>query len=131
MNDFSNRILQSNYFYSLGTVEPMLIEQAQVYLNLIFAEDYKDYLRTFGAATFNGHELTGISTSHRLNVVSATNRARKYFDHFPSSYYVVEELLFDHIIVVQDETGKVYSYSPIAESILLAESLKAYYFPDD
>ena len=129
MSDFSSLIIKSDNFYSLGPVQSVQIEKAQKNLGLLFADDYKNYIEKYGAASFDCHELTGISSSDRLNVVTATNRAKNCYKNFPENYYVIEELLFDHIIIVQNVSGNIYSFSPVCGIVFLANSLKNYYFP--
>ena len=129
MNELLNRISEFEGFCSLGSTDPSRIEEAEQLLGLSFAEDYKEYALMFGAATFDGHELTGVCDSERLSVVSSTNRARAFYPHFPPSMYVVEEMLIDHILSVQDSTGTVYSYGPDDEAKEIANSLQEYLFP--
>ena len=129
MNELINRIEASNHFYSMNGAEPSLIKKAEIDLSLILAQDYKDYVMTFGVASFEGHELTGICDSERLSVVSATERARELYPKFPRNMYVVEDLHYDHIFIVQDLTGSVYSYGPVDEAKYIAKSLLDYLFP--
>ena len=84
----------------------------------------------FGAASFDGRELTGVCQSERLSVVSATERARQTYPEFPKTLYVIEELGFDHVIVGQDSSGKVYAYGPRDSGEMIAESLQSYLFPN-
>lgn len=98
-------------------------------MQLTFSADYKEYLSAFGAATFCGKELTGICASERLNVIAVTQRARNYYKGFPDDAYVVEEMLFDHFLVIQKTDGSVFSYGPNESEELIAESLSLYLFP--
>ena len=43
--------------------------------------------------------------------------------------YVVEDLFFDHIFVVQDSTGTIYNYGPNDVAKKIAQSLQEYLFP--
>ena len=42
---------------------------------------------------------------------------------------MVEELGFDHVLILQDSSGKVYSYGPSDSGDVIAESLQDYLFP--
>lgn len=100
-------------------------------LQLKFAEDYKEYLSTFGVATFCGKELTGICSSERLSVIAVTQRARSFYKSFPNDAYVIEEMLFDHFLVIQKADGAVFSYGPNDSEELIADSLSMYLFPQE
>lgn len=115
----------------LLTMRPATKEQilnAEKQLELHFAKDYIAYLESFGAASFADHELTGICLSERLNVVDATMRARKRYPKMPLSYYVVEELNIDHVIVVQDSQAMIYEYGPRDKAKELFNSFEEYLF---
>lgn len=104
------------------------IINAEKQLELHFAKDYIAYLESFGTATFADHELTGICSSERLNVVDATMRARKRYPQMPQRYYVVEEWNIDHVIVVQDSQGIIYEYGPLDKAKERFNSLEEYLF---
>lgn len=129
MSDLITRIQEANDFASLGSASDEQISDAEKSLQLTFAEDFKEYLRTFGVATFCEKELTGISSSDRLNVVAVTTRARNFYKAFPADAYVIEELLFDHIITIQKSDGTIYSYGPNDSEKQIASSLFEYLFP--
>ena len=129
MSPLIKSIQESENFYSLGAANQEDIAGAQERLGLFFAEEYNEYLATFGVATFKNHELTGICNSERLNVVDVTQKARVFFPVFSHDFYVVEELLIDRIVIVQNKDGKVYSCGPETPPVFLADSLQEYYFP--
>ena len=116
-------------FVSLQPADVSDIEAAEAKLGLSFAADFKEYLLAFGAASFDGRELTGICKSERLSVVSSTERAREFYPNFPKNAYVIEELGFDHILIVQKSNERVYSYGPGDSGQMIAESLLQYLFP--
>ncbi len=128
MPNLIKKIREAGDFVSLGAASYEQILSAEMTLNLVFANDFKEYLRAFGAATFNSKELTGIGSSERLSVISVTNRARSYFENFPKDAYVIEELHFDHIITIQKPDGTVYSYCPNNQEEKLADTLYEYLF---
>ncbi len=130
MKELLNLISESEEFFSLGPIDASLVEDVEQMLGLSFADDYKKYVLMFGTATFQDRELTGICDSERLSVLSTTERARLFYPRFPENMYVVEEMLIDHILVVQDSTGAVYYYGPADEAKLIACSLQEYLFPD-
>ena len=130
MGALSLQIENANNFHSLTPADSISISSAEMQLGLQFAPDYKEYLMHFGAATFDGKELTGVCKSARLSVVMATERAREFYPNFPKNLYVVEELGFDHVLTAQDSSGKVYSYGPGDSAEKIAESLQEYLFPD-
>lgn len=115
---------KDGFDYSIPASENT-IEQAETALCLQFAEDYKEYLREFGTVTFDGHELTGISSNKWQDVVENTKRARLASD-VPKDYYVIERLGIDGIIVWQNQSGTVFLTAPYEEPKPTANSLIEY-----
>ena len=130
MSDFIRKIQEADDFAALGSVTDKDIANAENNLNLVFADDYKEYLRAFGVATFYSKELTGIGPSARLNVVNVTMHARDVYKNFPTDAYVVEDLLFDHVLTIQKQDGSIYSYGPKDSEEKIAASLADYLFPE-
>ena len=93
---------------------------AEKSLGLKFAEDYKEYLLTFGNIAYEGHELTGICKSKRLNVVDVTKKLRERIGVVPKTLYVIEETNYDGIVFWQNSKGIVY------KSLGLSKPKKAY-----
>ena len=102
------------------------IKNAESDLGLHFACDYKEYLKAFGAASYFGHELTGICKSTRLNVVDATRSKREYCAGIPQSWYVIEDTGMDDILIWQDSNGDVYMTERSSASQKIATSLFEY-----
>ena len=101
------------------------IRMAEQALGLSFAPDYRAYLFTFGLACFDGHELTGICKTPRLNVTDVTRAERKYFPD-ASEWYVVEQTNIDGIVIWQCPTGEIYQTAPGVPTRKLCHSLTAY-----
>lgn len=76
------------------------IETAEKQLGIKFSPDYRCYLKDIGLACFDGHELTGICKSARLNVVDVTLLQRQRVSD-AYSWYVVEETGIDGIVIWQ------------------------------
>lgn len=93
-------------------VPDSLIGEAEKMLGLSFSDEYRDYLREYGIAAYSGHELTGITRSPRLNVVSVTLAERERDVDAPRNLYVVERTNVEEIIVWQGECGELYFSSP-------------------
>ena len=94
-------------------------------LGLRFAQDYREYVATFGAASFAGHELTGICKSARLNVVTVTMEERDNMV-VPADWYVLEQANIDGIVVWQNSAGAIYQTVPNTNPKKLCESLAEY-----
>ena len=94
-------------------------------LGLRFAQDYREYVATFGAASFAGHELTGICKSDRLNVVTVTMEERNNMV-VHADWYVLEQANIDGIVVWQNSAGAVYQTVPNMNPKKLCESLAEY-----
>ena len=90
------------------------IDSASKSLDLAFAEDYLMYLREFGLAYANGHELTGIGVIPRNDVVSVTLEKRKlpHVETIPADWYVIEDTNIDSIVIWQSSKGLIFMESP-------------------
>lgn len=130
MSILTTLIQNASNFISLKPSDKSSIMAAECQLGLVFAPDYKEYLSTFGAASFDGRELTGVCQSERLSVVSQTERARLLYPHLPKDAYVIEDVGFDHIVIVQNASGKVFSYGPTDSGKEIADSLQDYLFSE-
>ena len=110
----------------LSAVQEIEIANAETRLSLKFAPEYREYISKFGAVAANGHELTGILNSERLNVVSATIKERGLNPQVPQNLYVVENPAIDGIIIWQDVTGEIYQSTPNSAPKVIASSLENY-----
>lgn len=110
---------------SLGGVGIDIIRNAEKELNLLFADDYKEYLENFGVISFDGGEINGVTTIKRLSVVDSTKYVRSVSD-IPNDYYVIEDLSIDGVLVLQNKEGRVFRFQPNHEIQCVAESLSMY-----
>ena len=115
---------KAGFDYSIPASEEA-IKQAETALHLQFAEDYKEYLRNYGSASFDGRELTGIGPNKWQDVVESTKRTR-LANNVPPDYYVIERLGIDGIIIWQNQSGTVLSTAPYEEPKPIARSLIEY-----
>ena len=102
------------------------VTDAELTLDLKFADEYREYLTAFGIASANGHEFTGLGTSPRLDVVAVTQRLWEMNPSVPRSLYVVEELNIDDMVAWQSATGEVFLTVGQAQPVKTAESLSQY-----
>lgn len=102
------------------------ISQAEKQLGLSFAQDYREYLSTYGIAAFDGHELTGIAKSDRLNVVSITKEARARYASVPADFYVIEQVDVEELIIWQSGSGEIYGCAPNYKVEKICNSLHDY-----
>ncbi len=110
-------------FFGKGTSENE-IEKAEKKLGLKFNSEYKEYLTEFGTALYDGHELTGLSRSKRINVVDVTLEERK--EDFPKDIYVIEQTGMEGIIIWQSTSGEIYYSTPSGELNKYCDSLSEY-----
>ena len=102
-----------------------LMSCAEKQLGLVFAEEYKEYLQNIGLASYDGHELTGICTSKRLNVVDVTLAARKTHP-VPADWYVIEEANIDDVVIWQAPNGTIYQSTPWSKPQQIANCFSDY-----
>lgn len=119
INDLENLLF-------LSPATDVEIEAAEKELGMKFAAEYIDYVKTFGVIAAKGIELTGITTSERLSVVTATIREKNLNKNILDNMYVVENTAIDGIIILQDETGAIYSVTPGKYPEKLFDSLSEY-----
>lgn len=123
---------QLEYFCSLkGTTEEKIVS-AENALGVTFSEEYRSYLKQYALASMNGHELTGIVGSMRLNVADVTFKNRKINPSIPlilfflRDLYVIEELHIDDIVVWQNECGQIYQTIGVSKPVKICDSLMEY-----
>ena len=100
------------------------IKKAEKRLGLHFDSEYREYLSEFGFAIYEGHELTGLSKSERINVVDVTLEERK--KGFPKDIYVIEQTGVEGIIIWQSTKGEIFYSSPSCELTEYCKSLSEY-----
>jgi len=126
MSSIVNTLRSFADLVSLAPAQDKEISEAEKDLSLTFAPEYREYLSQFGVAAANGHELTGILNSERLNVVSVTKREWNLNPQVPRSMYVVENAAIDGIIIWQDASGEIFITSPNSPPNAIAITLAAY-----
>ena len=105
---------------------PEQIVQAEKQLGLSFAQEYREYLSSYGIAAYDGHELTGITKSDRLNVVTVTKEAKARYVSIPADYYVIEQVGVEELVIWQSGTGEIYGCAPNYKLEKICDSLGAY-----
>lgn len=90
------------------TVTRKMIDEAEKALGTMFSNEYIEYLEKYGEAAIDGHELTGLCSPDRVNVVSVTKLERMGRASSTTFMYVVEQTGIDDIVIWQDKSGKVY-----------------------
>lgn len=84
------------------------LNEAQRELDMLFPEEYIDYVKEFGCIDFGSVEWTGLNIKGRLNTVTATKREISVNPDFPKSCFVLEDLAIDGKLVIVDQKGSVY-----------------------
>lgn len=88
-------------------VPATMITEAEEKLGLHFSVEYRQYLLSFGVAAVNGHELTGLGSSSRVNVIDVTS-SQRIRCNVDDSFYVIEESNIDKAVYWQNKSGKIY-----------------------
>lgn len=118
--------MKTDYIGANGRTDAEIAE-AEKELGIKFAKDYHEYLKQIGLACFDGHELTGLTNTDRLNVVSVTKELRKQSEEICALWYVVEDVGLDGIIIWQNSDGALYATAPYTNAKMVADSLAEYY----
>lgn len=126
MYNLTKKLKQSPNLYSFSGVNDDEIYKAEKLLELKFSQEYKDYLRKFGAISIDGHELTGICNVSRLDVVKITLEERTNKSYVTNDLYVIEQTHIDDIVIWQNEIGEIFQSSKNSNIIKIANSLLEY-----
>ena len=102
------------------------IDAAEKQLGTTFAPDYRACAAAFGRITCFGHELTGIGSAKRLDVVEITKQRRSENQTVPDTWYVIEELHIDDVCAWQNPQGEIYLIHPGAKPRHAADTLLEY-----
>ena len=102
------------------------IKKAEKDLNMEFPNEYKEYLKEYGAISFFGTEWTGLNVEEYIDVVRVTVKERELNKNFPLKYFVLENLGIDGLLTIVSENGKVFSWNPDGKINLIAENLVDY-----
>lgn len=86
---------------------PEQIKEAQDELNVIFPDEYVDYVKEFGCIDFGATEWTGLNIKGRLNTVDATKQEMNVNPDFPKGFFVLENLGIDAKRIIVNEKGEV------------------------
>ena len=124
--DIKSTLESKPCFKAYSSANNETIIQLEEKLSLKFAQEYVEYLKSFGFVTYEGHELTGICKAKRLNVVDVTKGKKESNDNVPDDWYVIEQLNIDGIVVWQASSGEIYQTSPGGAPIKLCDSLAEY-----
>ncbi|MDE6995014.1 MAG: SMI1/KNR4 family protein [Lachnospiraceae bacterium] len=108
MESIIDKLKEKACFCSLKGVTEEEIRVAEQILGLSFSKEYRAYLRAFGLASFQGHELTGIIKSPRLSVIAQTIAERNNSPHIPDDMYVIEIANINGIVIWQGSTGEIF-----------------------
>lgn len=91
-----------------GCSEEQILE-AQKELDLIFPEEFLEYVREYGCIDFGATEWTGLNIKGYLNTVTATEKEKCVNAGFPRGCFVLEDLNIDARKVIVNEEGKVFT----------------------
>lgn len=126
MNSVCQSLSELPNFRCLGAADSSSIGEAEAKLGLSFAVEYRNYLKACSFASVNGHELTGICKSPRLDVVDATRAERGNWPDIDPAWYVLERTGVDGIVAWQDADGVVYFSIPGFGCTVVCDSLLEY-----
>lgn len=110
----------------LGGANETQILEAESLIGLEFSDEFKEYVKEYGAVSAYGFELFGVSKSKRLDSASVTLEERELNKKFPSNMYVVENLGIDGILILQNKNGEVFEIYPNTEPKKIYNSLADY-----
>lgn len=113
-------------FISLQGADEQAIENSEQALGVKFAKEYKNYVKAFGAASYYGHELTGVCNAPAIDVVAVTTQERDFSGDIPADWYVIEQAHIDGIVFWQDKKGFIHKTGPGKKPVKVCDSLLEY-----
>ena len=99
------------------------ITNAEKELNLEFADEYREYLLAFGSVWSDIIAISGISDDEDYEVVALTKKLRGFNPHIPLTFYAIEDVGIDGLVIWQDKTGAVYQSIPNQEPVKIFDHL--------
>ena len=126
MSDIKEVINNLEGLISLKAASDEAIENAENELALQLSDEYKDYLKEYGAVLAIGVELTGIAKSKHRDVVQVTKKEWAANSKISNNLYVVENVAIDGIVIWQDADGKIYESTPNNEAKFIYNNLAEY-----
>ena len=102
------------------------VVRAEKRLGVQFADEYRAYVKKYGAISAKGVELTGVTTARRLNVADVTLSERERNSMFPEDMYVVENIAIDGILMLQNMAGEIFELIPHSEPVKKYDDLSGY-----
>ena len=120
-------------FY-LAPVSDEKIKQAEMELQLKFADEYVYYAQNYGVIIGDGISLTGITDLEPYSVVNKTLMAREDNHYLPHGMYVVDYFEDLKMYILQDRYGAIYSMYRFEQRFMqinanLREYLQDNYYP--
>lgn len=126
MSEIIDVIKQLDNLLALKPATEEDIRNIEAELSLKLADEYKEYISTFGAVLADGVELTGFSKSKNRDVVHVTQQEWVANNRIKHSLYVVENVGIEGLIIWQDAFGSIYESRPNHEAYKIADSLAEY-----
>ena len=111
--------------YSFPASEEDIIK-AEKELNVVFADEYKKYLLTFGAVQSDIIAISGIIDDEDYNVVNLTKRLKLSNKNIPDNFYVIEDVGVDGLVIWQSVDGTIYQSIPTSKPVKIFASLSEF-----
>jgi len=111
---------------SLAPVSREDICKAEASLNLIFAQEYKEYLSVFGTIYSDVVAISGLGGKPYDDVIELTEKCRSVNAQIPRTFYVVEDVGVDGLVIWQDESGTIYQSTPFRTPDKICNTLSEY-----
>lgn len=125
MTGIVEKLKQVEHLYHLQGCSAEQIAQAQEALQIVFPEEFVDYVKQYGAISFYGTEWMGLNVPEELDVVAATQAERSVNPDFPKDFFVLEDQGIDALITAMDQQGRVYAVQ-YERKKLLCNSMSEY-----
>lgn len=122
----SELVTKLSNFSCTGKPLELSIIHAQQELGVAFADDYLELVANYGAISYTGHNLTGISPFRGNDVVNVTKENFSHNQNIPHVFYVIEEAHLDDIVIWQASTGEIYQTEFNGKPHLICKSLAEY-----
>ncbi|MDY4446074.1 SMI1/KNR4 family protein [Campylobacter sp.] len=110
MNSLLKKIEAKSKIYTAKPCTDLMIVEAERKLGLSFSDEYRDYLRNYGALSFLSYEFTGLGVDDYIDVVEVTKRERELNNNFPKDAIVIEDTGLESLLILQNTEGNIFEY---------------------
>jgi len=111
---------------NLGLCTLEEIKAAEQTLGLKFSDEYIELITIFGTLSTDYLDISSTLKDPFYDVVHLTNEVRNRYSGLPQDLYVIYDVHVDGVVILQNESGKVFAIDESSSLMEAYESLAAF-----